>query len=365
MNNNESVFISAGDISGDIHAGNLARSIKSISDKTKIFSVGGSELKKVSDIFLEDIVNVNAFGFFPVKQYFFLKKVFQEIKKCLVDNKICKVVLVDYYGFNIYIAALAHSLKIPVYYYVTPQIWASRKSRIKKIAKYVSMVFPILPFEQEIYSKEGIKASFEGNPLIDIVPETVSDKKIGGKVVIGLFAGSRKNTIKRHLPVIIDTVKILKEKIDAEFILFSLEKIDTCIPNFISVEYGSDFNRRKNIDAAICPSGTVSLENALMGIPMIVMYKLSWANYLLARLIVKIKYITLANILSGKEIVPEYIQHNATPEKISNALMELLKSENYNRTREELLKFRHQLGEKGVSGRVAQKILAHGEINGL
>ncbi|MFA7074228.1 MAG: lipid-A-disaccharide synthase [Endomicrobiaceae bacterium] len=365
MNNNESIFISAGDISGDIHAGNLAQSIKKISEKTKIFAVGGDELKKHSDIFIEDIVNVNAFGFFPVKQYFFLKKVFKEIKKYLTEHKICKVILVDYYGFNIYIAKLAHGLKIPVYYYVTPQIWASRKSRIKKIAKYVSMVFPILPFEEEIYLQEGIKASFEGNPLIDIVPEAVIDKTLPDKITIGLFAGSRKNTIQRHLPVIIDAVNILKDKINAEFVLFSLEKIKEHVPGYISVRCGNDFNEREKIDAAICPSGTVSLENALMGIPMIVMYKLSWANYLLARLIVKIKYITLANILSGKEIVPEYIQHNATPEKIADALIKQMKPENYERTRTELLKFRHQLGENGVSRRVAQKILAHGESNGL
>lgn len=364
-NNNKSIFISAGDISGDIHAGNLVYSIKQLSQNSKIFAVGGNELKKNADVFIEDIVNVNAFGFFPVKQYFFLKKVFAKIEQYFIDNKIQKVILVDYYGFNIHIAELAYNLKIPVYYYVTPQIWASRKFRIKKIAKYVKTVFPILPFEKEIYLQAGVNAVFEGNPLIDIVPEVEIGKNLTNDITVGLFAGSRKNTIKRHLPIILDTVKILKDKINAKFVLFSLEKINEYIPEYISVKYGDNFNERKRIDVAICPSGTVSLENALMGIPMIVMYKLSWANYLLARLIVKIKYITLANILSNKEIVPEYIQHNATPKKISNALLNQIKPEIYNKTRLELLKFRQQLGENGVSNRVAQKILGDGDNNGL
>ncbi|MDD2523874.1 MAG: lipid-A-disaccharide synthase [Endomicrobiia bacterium] len=362
-NNNKSIFISAGDISGDIHAGNLSKSIKLLSQNCKISAIGGNELKKNVDVFIEDIVNVNAFGFFPIKQYFFLRKVFKRVKQYLIENKIEKVILVDYYGFNIHLAELASTLKIPVYYYVTPQIWASRKSRITKIAKYVKMVFPILPFEKDIYSQAGVNAVFEGNPLIDIVPLVEKEKELKNQITVGLFAGSRKNTIKRHLPIIINTVNILRDKINAKFVLFSLEKINECIPEYISVKYGDDFNERKKIDIAICPSGTVSLENALMGIPMIVMYKLSWANYLLARLIVKIKYITLANILSNKEIVPEYIQHNATPKKISGALLNQIKPENYHNTRVELLKFRQQLGDNGVCGRVAQKIL--GDNNGL
>lgn len=363
MNNDLSILISAGDVSGDIHAGNLAKSIKELSQNSKIYAVGGSRLKDNSDIFIEDIVNVNAFGFFPAKQYFFLRKVFYKLKKYLTDNGIQKIVLIDYYGFNIHLAQLAHKLKIPVYYYVTPQIWASRKSRINKIAKYVKMVFPILPFEKDIYLKYAVTAHFEGNPLIDIVPPVEKEKSLDGPIVIGLFAGSRKNTVKRHLPVILETVKILKEQIDAKFILFTVENIKMPLPDYITTANGNNFEERKKIDVALCPSGTVSLENALMGIPMAVMYKLSWANYLLAKLIVKVKYITLANILSNREIVPEYIQHNATPVKLSNALINLLKPEVYKNTRDQLLKFRQQLGNNGVCKRVAEKIL--GDNNGL
>lgn len=358
LNDSLSIFISAGDISGDIHAGNLAKELKK-SATTTIFSIGGNCLKKNVDFFIEDIVNINAFGFFPIKQYFFLKEVFKKVEKCLIENKINKVILVDYYGFNIHIAKLAHSLNIPVYYFVTPQVWASRKYRIKNIAKYVKIAFPILPFEKEMYEKENVQTFFEGNPLVDLVP-TAQEKNIEvlkDNITIGLFAGSRKNTIKRHLPIIIDTVKKLKEKINANFVLFSVDKMEQNIPEYIKIKNGNDFEERKKIDIALCPSGTVSLENALMGIPMVVMYKLSWANYLLARLIIKVKYITLANILLNKELIPECIQHKATSNILSKKILEFLDIKTYNNIREELLKFRNQLGPVGVYERVAKRIL--------
>jgi lipid-A-disaccharide synthase len=353
----EIIFISAGDISGDIHAGNLVKSIKKINPENEIFAIGGNQLKKQADYFIEDIVNLGAFGFLPIKQIYFLKKVFKKIEKYLIENKITKVVLVDYYGFNINIAKLAHGLNIPVYYYVCPQVWASRMGRIKKIAKYVKMVFPILPFEKEIYEKENIKVVFEGNPLIDIVPDPIHEKMSGNKIKIGLFAGSRKSVMKRHLPIIIEIVKKLREKIDAEFNIFSLDKLDFDMPDFISVIYGNDFAKRNEMDIMISPSGTVSLENALMGIPMVIMYKMSWLNAIIARCLVKVKYVTMVNIFENKEIVPEYIQEDVKVEKIVDGVINQLKPEIYNKTRQELLKFRQILGVNGVSDRVAQNIL--------
>ncbi len=353
----QNIFISAGDISGDIHAGNLVKSIKKINPSNVVFAVGGNQLKLNSDFFVEDLVNIDAFGFVIIKQIYFLKKVLNKIKKCFIENKINKVILVDYYGFNINVAKLAHSMNIPVYYYVCPQIWASRRGRIKNIAKYVKTVYPILPFEKEIYEKENIKAVFEGNPLVDIVPEPKPAAQTGAKIKIGLFAGSRKGVIKRHVPIIIDAVKILKNKIDAEFTLFTLEKPDYELPEYISVVYGNDFEKRKEMDIVINPSGTVSLENALMGIPMVVMYKLLWLNGIIVRLLITVKYVAIVNIFADREIVPEFLQEKATPEKIAGGVISMLQPEMYEKTKNELLKFREILGKPGVSDRVAQNIL--------
>jgi len=357
MNINKSIFISAGDISGDIHAANLIKFIKKNSDY-KVYAIGGNQLKTIADKFIEDIVNINGFGFLPLKQIFFLKKIFKIVKTYLIEQKISKVILVDYYGFNIHLAKLANSLNIPVYYFVTPQVWASRKYRIKNIAKYVKIAFPILPFEKQMYEQENVKCFFEGNPLVDNVPYISKNKKEKESVIIGLFAGSRKSTIKKHLPIILDTVKILREQNNnMKFILFTLDKFEQEIPNYIEVKNGNDFEERNKIDIALCPSGTVSLENALMGIPMVVMYKLSWINYFIARLVIRVNYITLANILLNKEIIPECIQHKATAKILSQQIVNMLEEKKYNCVRDELLKFREQLGPTGVYERVAKKIL--------
>ena len=358
MSIGESIFISAGDISGDIHAANLIKSIKKNS-ACRVYAIGGQQLKDVVDVFIEDIVNINGFGFFPIKQIFYLKNIFKIVKNCLINNKIDKVILVDYYGFNIHIAKLAKSLKIPVYYFVTPQVWASRKYRIKNIAKYVKIAFPILPFEKQMYEQENVKCFFEGNPLVDNVSSYILKNKEKNKaVVVGLFAGSRKSTIKKHLPVILDTVKILKERKDnMEFVLFTLDKSEQKIPNYIQIKNGNDFKERNKIDIALCPSGTVSLENALLGIPMVVMYKLSWINYFIARLIIKVKYITLVNILLNKELIPECIQYKATGTILSQQIISMLEEKKYNSVRNELLKFKEKLGPLGVYERVAKRIL--------
>ena len=357
MNKDKSIFISAGDISGDIHAANLIKAIKKNS-VYKIYAIGGNQLKAIADEFIEDIVNINGFGFLPIKQIFYLKNIFKIVKNCLINNKTDKVILVDYYGFNIHLAKLANSLNIPVYYFVTPQVWASRKYRIKNIAKYVKIAFPILPFEKQMYEQENVKCFFFFFPLVDNVPDVLKNKEKNKNTVIGLFAGSRKSTIKRHLPIILDTVKILKEQNNnMKFVLFTLDKNELNIPDYIEIKDGNNFEERSKPDIALCPSGTVSLENALLGIPMIVMYKLSWINYLIARLIVKVKYITLVNILLNKELIPECIQHKATSKILSHEIINMLEEKKYNSVRNELLKFREQLGPSGVYERVAKRIL--------
>ena len=210
-----------------------------------------------------------------------------------------------------------------------------------------------------MYEQENVKCFFEGNPLVDNVSSYILKNKEKNKaIVVGLFAGSRKSTIKKHLPVILDTVKILKERKDnMEFILFTLDKSEQKIPNYIQIKNGNDFKERNKIDIALCPSGTVSLENALLGIPMVVMYKLSWINYFIARLIIKVKYITLVNILLNKELVPECIQYKATGTILSQQIISMLEEKKYNSVRNELLKFQEQLGPLGVYERVAKRIL--------
>lgn len=356
------IFISAGDISGEMHAAALAAALKKRAPNVKISAFGGARLEDSSDEFLFDLTKLSAFGFWePLKQYFALRKIFREFIINRWDTSHPdKVILVDYYGFNIHIAEEAKKRGIPVYYYISPQVWASRAGRVKKIARFVKKMLVVLPFEEEIYKKAGVDAVFVGHPLLDSVPQAHGDKVDGaGKNIIGLFPGSRPSVIAKHLPIFEETVKLIRQKMPCEFLLFSSgnTKPPLSIPGTRTV-VEDDFTQRSKLNFAITVSGTASLETALLGIPMAVMYRLSRFNYLLAKQLVKVPYITMANILLGRPAIPELIQDDATPEKISTTVLQLLNDPaRLDKMKTDLLLLRKMLGEPGVSGRVADIIL--------
>jgi lipid-A-disaccharide synthase len=351
------IFICAGDLSGDERAADLVKELRRKEPSVRICAIGGNHLKENSDTFLEDIVDINAFGFLPFKHLRYLKGVLGKIKKQFELCKPKKVVLVDYYGFNIHVAVLAKSMNIPVYYFVSPQVWASRKGRIYKLKKLIKKMIVIFPFEEQIYRSKGVDAVFVGNPLIDKVPKK-NALTAASPPLIGLFPGSREDTIKRHLPVLLETAEILRKKLNAEFVMFSHKKdLGTLLPSYIKLETADDMELRKKVDIAICPSGTSSLENALMGIPTAVMYKLSYINYIIIRLLIKVKFISIANILADRGIVPEFIQWRAKADKIAAFVEKELEPATYQRTVKDLSSIRKILGAGGANGRAAKIIL--------
>jgi lipid-A-disaccharide synthase len=355
----QNLFISAGDASGDRHASDLIKAIKEINPGIYVTSAGGQNLKAVSDDFLADLTALSAFGFTePLKQYLKLKDIFNnKIKASFKAGRPDKIILVDYYGFNIHIAEEGYRRNIPVYYYISPQVWASRPGRIKRLAKYIKKMLVILPFEEELYNKSGVNAQFVGHPLIDTVPKPDNDRKtLPAKPLIGLFPGSRPNVIKKHIPILEKASNLIRKEMDCKAMIFGLKgrQYNTSMP----VVFDDDFEERKKIDFAVSVSGTVSLENALLGIPMIVFYRLSWFNYLIAKILVKVKYITMVNILADRPVVPELIQSDATPEKISETALKILKNQSYfSKLKEDVLSFRQQLGKPGVTKRAAEIIL--------
>jgi lipid-A-disaccharide synthase len=359
---NYKIFISAGDLSGEVHASNLIKEVKKINPSCFVSSTGGNNLKAVSDSFIEDIVNINAFGFLPIKQAFYLRRVFKKIKRHFLENRPDKVILVDYYGFHIHVARLAKSMGISVFYYINPQVWASRGGRIKELSKVIKKMLVIFPFEEKLYKDTNVDVVFVGNPLIDKISQKTDFQKhdfnILNPPIIGLFPGSRQSTIKHHIPILLETAKILKKEINARFVMFCVSnKINFALPEYVTFDGARNFEKRVSVDFAISPSGTVCLENALMGIPMAIVYKLSYFNYFFIRALIKVKYIGIVNILAGKSVVPEFIQFDTNPKKIAKSVMEQLKPENYLSKVQELLSFRKSLGSPGVSKRVAEIIL--------
>jgi lipid-A-disaccharide synthase len=354
------IFICAGDASGDIHAANLAKVFKRTRNDIVITSLGGERLKEVSDRFLFNLVELGGFGFWqPLMLFFKLRGVLIDIViNYFIKTNPDKVIIVDYYGFNIHVAKAAFERNIPVYYYISPQVWATRPKRVFQIAKYVKKILVTLPFEEKLYRDAGIDAVFVGNPLIDMVPKP--KMKIGTNVCIGLFPGSRPNVIKRHIQLLIEAAELINKEIPAEFKIFCASALNDKkygdIPYSVVVE--DDYTQRETLTFALTTSGTVSLENALLGIPMVVYYKLSKFNYFIAKMLANIRYITMVNILLDKMLVPELIQNDATPEKISKAVIETIKDdEKIESMKNAFWDIRNKLGSPNVSARAAGIIL--------
>ena len=357
------VLIVAGDPSGDQHGAALVRALKTRDPNIKVSALGGPHLKETADSCLFPLVALGGFGFWePLLK---LPKLFEArrlIKTLLKQDRPDAVIPIDFYGFNIHIARLAHQAKIPVLYYISPQVWASRPHRVKELGKVVNKMLVIFPFEETLYQKAGVPVRFVGHPLLDQIP---APGQPNGVMSIGLFPGSRWSVTERHLPIMIETAKALRQTFpQAEFTLFRPVSLDEArykpflaSAPWIRLLHDPDYQKRKSLSLAISVSGTAALENTLMGIPMIIMYKLSALTYAIARRLIRVPFVAIPNLLAGKALVPELLQSDATPEKLAAAARTLLENPaSVQRMRQDLLSLRAQLGVQGSTQRAAEEI---------
>jgi lipid-A-disaccharide synthase len=282
--------------------------------------------------------------------------------------------LIDYPDFNLRIAAIAKKNNVPVLYYISPQIWAWRQGRAKKIARLVDTMAVIFPFETPFYEKVGLDVRFVGHPLLDHEVRA-SDRQeslekfglTGARPVIGLLPGSRPSEIDRLLAPMLDAAVLIREKFpEAGFVIPVAQGIDSGHVRVMArqrnlpaaVEPGS-FHRALDVcDLALVASGTATLETALMGRPMVIVYKVSPLTYLVGRLMIRVNWIGLANIVAGKSVVPELIQHEATPDRIAEEACAILADpQRMAAMREGLSGIREALGQPGCSQRVAELII--------
>ncbi|HVN95610.1 MAG TPA: lipid-A-disaccharide synthase [Syntrophorhabdaceae bacterium] len=327
---NEIVLIT-GELSGELHAANLVGRFKGHPEFT-FSAVGGKRLAQAGARLICDYRDISLTG---VSEIFsrlpHILRAFSVVKKYIRQNKPALVVLVDFPGFNLRIARFAKRSGIPVVYFIPPQIWAWRKNRIRVIKKYVDRVICILPFEKRLYDSYGIDALYVGHPFIDTVRPSLSRdeflKVIGkneGNPVITIMPGSRENEIKKHLPVLIDTVNIMKKNLPEMITVLPLaENIqeEMLAPfkeglNKIVLVKNHAYDALAHCDAAIVASGSVTLEAAILKAPTIVIYRISPLSYFIAKMLVKTDFISLPNIIAEREVFPEFIQ-DLDPEKIA------------------------------------------------
>ncbi len=368
------ILIVCGEASGDLQAGELAKAIIKIDPQIKISGIGGESLSKTASEIYRDIKNLSVFGFFDA-----LKKLpeFLGLKKLLLDKinriKPLGIILVDFSGFNLRLAK-AINKKIPVIYYVSPQVWASRPGRIQTIKKYISKMVVLFKFEEVFYRRNNIEVDFVGHPLLDIVKPQNQKAKIleeikfsGSNITIALLPGSRKQEIKNILPIMLKTAKLINKKINkTQFIIAKSAQVNISVyeqfiqsPGFdLKIVEARTYDCLEAADFALVCSGTATLETAIMQKPFFIIYKMNQLNYLLYRPQVKIPFIGMVNIVAGKKVIPEFIQSQARPEKIAEEALALLNSPSkLDEMIKGLAEVKSQLGSPGAATRAAKIIL--------
>ena len=362
-------MIIAGETSGDLHGAKLVTAMQKRNKGLFFFGIGGRALKETGVDILIDASEISVVGITEVfsKTPGILKSL-RMVKKTLKTTPPDLLILIDFPDFNLHVAATAKKNKIPILYYISPQIWAWRPGRVKKIGELVDHMAVILPFEEEFYKKQQIPVTFVGHPLMEnsLPPkEALEGKWMEDIPVIGLLPGSRHGEIARHLPVMLDAARILFQKVKPVKFIISIAPdveenyIEDIVKKFngaaafeiVSEGVKKIFEKSRIVVAA---SGTVTLEAAISGTPMVIIYKVSPVSYFLGKNMIQVKHIGLVNLIAGKEIVPELVQKAAGPDEIANTLFQMLSDPSgLKMLGHELLNIRDKLGGPGASERVA------------
>ena len=370
------IFIIAGENSGDLHGSNLVKAIRKMDSSIEFKGLGGPQLASAGVTLMMNIVEDFAIiGFWEIlKNLSKFKKLFKSVVDELKNGNYSGIILIDYPEFNLKVAREANKLGIPIIYYVSPQIWAWRRGRRKEIAKIVSKMLVVLPFEVKHYEGTGLDIEYVGHPLLNVIKLTMTKDVVckkfdldSNKLIIGLLPGSRKGEVERILPIMIATAELIKQKIpDVQFVLprastISQDLIQLHLQNTsLNIKVVNEFryNVRSILDFALVASGTATLESAFLKTPMIVIYKVSLLTWLIAKNLVTLPYIGLVNILAGDLIVPEFIQNDAKPTAIAKRVLKILNDpEELENIKFELAKVREKIGEPGASMNAARAVL--------
>ncbi len=370
------VLIVAGEASGDLHGANLIRIVKQKEPEVEFYGVGGRRMEEAGASLWFNLEELSVVGFTEIlTKSGAIIKALSQLKKSLAERTPNLIVLIDFPDFNLMLAKSAKKRSIPVLYYISPQVWAWRRKRVNKIAQVVNKMAVILPFEVPIYQEKGVDVEFVGHPLLDVIEKEMMPREEvlmrfkldPAKRLISLLPGSRRDELIRLLPEMLGAVELLEAKSsDLQFALLAASTLDSEeVQNLVAksklkVNVFSDhhYDLLSASELAVITSGTATLEAALLNTPMVVIYKLSLISYLVARMLIKVPYISLVNLLTGKAVVPELIQTEANSKRIAEEVEKMLNSgETIGRMKLALNQIREKLGEPGASARVADIVL--------
>lgn len=367
-------YLIAGEASGDLHGSNLMKSLKKEDVNAQFRCIGGDLMEQQgSGKLLKHYRELAFMGVIDVMLN--IRKIAHNLNLCkkdILDWRPDVIILIDYAGFNLQIAKFAKSRGIKVFFYIAPKVWAWQESRVKLIRKYVDKLFVIFPFEVEYFKKHGIDADYFGNPLNDSIAEFKSHKpdfqtfieknKLSNKPIIALLAGSRKHEIERCLP---EMMEALKEFNSYQLVVAGAPSISKELyskvigNNNVQLVFNQTYSLLSNATCAVVTSGTATLETSLLKVPEVVVFKTGPITYVIGKALVKIRFFSLVNIISGKEVVKELLQKNLAPD-IKKEIAEILSNVEYkNKMLAEFDEIEKKLGGNGVSDRLAKQMVKY------
>ncbi len=370
------ILLVAGEVSGDLHGSHLVEAIQRIEPEVQFFGVGGEGLKRRGMKLLYPAHSLSVVGLTEV----FIKlrsilEALQRLKKSLDQERPDLVILIDFPDFNLRLAKIAHRRGIPILYYISPQVWAWRPKRIKLIARLVKKMVVLFPFEVPLYEAAGVDVEWVGHPLLDIVkpilPKEVAFQQFGldpKRRTIGLLPGSRMHEVERLLPSLLASAHLLQKEIqDLQFIIplapgipktiLSSQMKNIAVP--VKVVEGFTYDVMNLSELLITASGTATLEGAMLGKPMIIIYKVSFPSYWIGRALIRVDHIGLVNLVAEKEIAPELIQKDVNPQRIADEAFRILRDPILSRKMTESMgEVRQKLGEPGAVQRTARIVIS-------
>jgi len=363
----EILFV-AGEASGDLHGAGVARALGEMGAPFSLTGIGGDKMRDAGVTLLAHVEKLAVMGFVEVLKHVPLHyRLAKELRRRIDSGSVAAVVLIDYPGFNMKIAAAAKDAGVPVLYYITPQVWAWGAKRLPELARTITKAAVILPFEEELLRKHGIDATFVGHPLLDratTLPDRAAARAALGITpndkLLALFPGSRGQEIARHLDPFVATARELQRRDPSLKVVVSAAPHVTIPPERcpFPLLHSASFTVLRAADAAFCKSGTTTLEAAVAGCPLVVAYRMNALNYAVARWLVKVDNIGLVNLIAGRRLVPEFVQDELQPRRVADALAPLL--DRNSRERREMVEgldaVRAALGAPGASRRVASLV---------
>lgn len=369
--NPKKIYVIAGEASGDLHASNVMKEVLAQDPTVNFRFWGGDKMADVAGKPVKHIKDLAFMGFIEVLMN--LKTILGNIKFCKNDIEAFQpdvLVLVDYPGFNLRIAEWAHEKGIKIVYYISPQIWAWKQSRVHKIKKVVDKMLVILPFEQEFYQRFDMEVEFVGHPLLDAIDQYeenaitkeafIENNKLSDKKIIAVLPGSRKQEVLKKLPIMLEGVKDFTayQVVIAGAPSLTEDFYAPMLNANCTIVHGQTYDLLNCAEVAVVTSGTATLETALFEVPEVVCYKSSQISYSIAKKLIKIKYISLVNLIMDKEIVTELIQHECNAKRIQEELSLIVVG---GKEREKMLdsfkELKIKLGGGGASKKVAQSLL--------